>query len=277
VRPVNATVCNPISLACDIACTTFAELPLVEMPTATSPGRAKASSCRAKTWSNPRSFPMAVTQELFTDKAKAGKAGRSNAKRPTSSAAICCASAALPPLPNSKTLSPCRNALTSSSDTFAIVERVSLLRNSSCFVVIDASINSVTRGMKSFACFMHPPQSCTASVQATAHRATRTPVDDAFCILLKGLSTRTAEIHGSNRASSKGISWMQGRRFRREFRGDEHAKLPVWLYYDQLAEFVLYQSVTIAVHRRAVHGPWSRVAQFDRHSNHSSSLFFQPD
>src|SRR2546429_5010171 len=70
---------------------------------------------------------------------------------------------------------------------------------------------------------------------------------------------------------------MQGRRFRREFRGDEHAKLPVWLYYDQLAEFVLYQSVTIAVHRRAVHGPWSRVAQFDRHSNHSSSLFFQPD
>src|SRR6266550_1273836 len=231
------------------------------MPTATSPGRAKASSCRAKTWSNPRSFPMAVTQELFTDKAKAGKAGRSNAKRPTSSAAICCASAALPPLPNSKTLSPCRNALTSSS----------------CFVVIDASINSVTRGMKSFACFMHPPQSCTASVQATAHRATRTPVDDAFCILLKGLSTRTAEIHGSNRASSKGISWMQGRRFRREFRGDEHAKLPVWLYYDQLAEFVLYQSVTIAVHRRAVHGPWSRVAQFDRHSNHSSSLFFQPD
>src|SRR2546429_176989 len=155
------------------------------MPTATSPGRAKASSCRAKTWSNPRSFPMAVTQELFTDKAKAGKAGRSNAKRPTSSAAICCASAALPPLPNSKTLSPCRNALTSSSDTFAIVERVSLLRNSSCFVVIDASINSVTRGMKSFACFMHPPQSCTASVQATAHRATRTPVDDAFCILLR--------------------------------------------------------------------------------------------
>jgi len=70
---------------------------------------------------------------------------------------------------------------------------------------------------------------------------------------------------------------MPGRRFRREFRGGEHAKLPTWLFYDHLAEFVLYQAVTIAVHQRAVLGPWSGVAQFDRHSNHSSSLFFQPD
>src|SRR5258706_8646153 len=104
---------------------------------------------------------MAVTHELFTDKANAGKAGRSNAKRPTSSAAMCCASAALPPFPNKRALFPCLSAFTRTSLTFATVNTTSVLRSRLCFVAIDASISSLTRGSKSFVCFIHPPQTPT--------------------------------------------------------------------------------------------------------------------
>src|ERR1700674_2992360 len=97
---------------------------------------------------------MDVTHEVFTDRASAGRAGRSNAKRPTSSAAICCASAALPPLPNRSALFPCLSALTKISQTFATVNKTSELRSMPCFVAIDASINSRTRCSNSLVCFI---------------------------------------------------------------------------------------------------------------------------
>jgi hypothetical protein len=91
---------------------------------------------------------LEVTQELFSDKANAGKGGRSKAKRPTSSAAMRCASAALPPLPNNKALFPCLSASTRSSLTFSTVNRTSVLRSRVCFVAIDASINLLMRCWK---------------------------------------------------------------------------------------------------------------------------------
>src|SRR5712672_2904537 len=98
---------------------------------------------------------MAVTQEPFTDKAKAGRAGRSNAKRPTNSAAICWASAALPPLPKIKSLFPRFSACTRMALTFAAVDISSLLLSMDCFVAIDASIKELTRRSKSVVSFIH--------------------------------------------------------------------------------------------------------------------------
>ncbi len=51
-EPVSATVVMPSSCAASRPLTTFAALPLVEMPSATSPGRASARSWRANTSSN---------------------------------------------------------------------------------------------------------------------------------------------------------------------------------------------------------------------------------
>jgi hypothetical protein len=53
---------------------------------------------------------MLVTIELSVVRAIADSAGRSSRKRFTSSAAICWASAALPPLPKSKIFPPARKA-----------------------------------------------------------------------------------------------------------------------------------------------------------------------
>src|SRR6266705_230150 len=101
---------------------------------------------------------MAVTHEVFTDKVNAGKAGRSNAKRPTNSAAMCWASAALPPFPNRRALFPCCRALIRTSLTFATTDTRAELCSRSCFVAIEASISLITRGSKSLACFIHPPR-----------------------------------------------------------------------------------------------------------------------
>src|ERR1700722_15693303 len=100
---------------------------------------------------------MAVTQELFTERANAGKAGRSKAKRPTSSAAICCASAALPPFPNRITLFPCCNDATKISLTLPIVATSSELPSMVCFVARETLINSVTRWPNSPVSFIPPP------------------------------------------------------------------------------------------------------------------------
>src|SRR6266487_580353 len=53
---------------------------------------------------------MAVTTLESVVSARAGHGCRSFSKRPTSSAARCCASAALPPLPKSRTLRPAARA-----------------------------------------------------------------------------------------------------------------------------------------------------------------------
>src|SRR5215207_702796 len=51
---------------------------------------------------------MAVTADALSESERAGSARRSSMKRPTSSAAMCVASAALPPLPKRSTLPPSR-------------------------------------------------------------------------------------------------------------------------------------------------------------------------
>ena len=85
---------------------TFGLLPLVESATRTSPGATSDSTCRSKMRSNPKSLPAAVRTEEFVVRASAARLGRSLCSRTVSSAAKCCASAALPPLPKKTTLPP---------------------------------------------------------------------------------------------------------------------------------------------------------------------------
>src|SRR6266566_776746 len=108
---------------------------------------------------------MAVTHDVFTDKAKAGKAGRSNANRPTNSAAMCWASAALPPFPNRRALFPSWSALIRTSLTFATIDTRTELRTSSCFVAIEASTSLITRGSKSLVVFINAPNQGAAHVK----------------------------------------------------------------------------------------------------------------
>src|SRR5215472_6586784 len=98
---------------------------------------------------------MAVTHDVFTDNAKAGKAGRSNAKRPTNSAAICCASAALPPLPKSSSLFPLLMAASDTSLTRAIDEISTVSPSSLCLTAIDPSIDFAALCSKSAVWFMY--------------------------------------------------------------------------------------------------------------------------
>jgi len=95
---------------------TFCELPDVEMPMSTSPERPYASTQRAKTFSNPMSFPPAVMMEGSTVNAIAGIAARFTELRnlTTNSAARCWLSAALPPFPQNITLPPAFNFSASS-------------------------------------------------------------------------------------------------------------------------------------------------------------------
>ena len=100
---------------------------------------------------------MAVTHDVLTDNAKAGRAGRSKANLPTNSAAMCCASAALPPFPNSSTLLPCWNASTRISLTLAMSITTSALRSNRSFTVIEARIDSTTRASKSQVGIVYAP------------------------------------------------------------------------------------------------------------------------
>ncbi|SRR6266699_2320860 len=79
---------------------------------------------------------MAVMLEVFTDRAIEGREGRSKANRPTSSAAMCYASAALPPLPKRRILFPGVSALTKSSQAWARVVRTSIIS----LIIIRAAI-----------------------------------------------------------------------------------------------------------------------------------------
>jgi hypothetical protein len=65
-------------------------------------------------------LPIAVRIELSVVSAIAARPGRSRSKRPTSSAAKCCASAAEPPLPQARILLPLVSAPTMRSTAAAI-------------------------------------------------------------------------------------------------------------------------------------------------------------
>src|SRR6266566_2707608 len=74
--PSSATTRTPLARAAWAARSTFALSPLVECNTSRSPGRTSASTCRAKTASNPRSLPHAVSSDVSVVKATAGRARR---------------------------------------------------------------------------------------------------------------------------------------------------------------------------------------------------------
>src|SRR5258708_38913380 len=102
-KPITMITC---SRACSQAATMFGEVPEVEIARQTSPFAPSASIWRANTFSNPVSLAMQVSTPPSVVKAIAGSARRFSRNRLTSSPAICCASAAEPPLPNSRSLPP---------------------------------------------------------------------------------------------------------------------------------------------------------------------------
>jgi hypothetical protein len=74
------------------AASTLGESPLVEIASTTSPRRPSAWSWRENTCSKPKSLAIAVSAEESAVSARAGQPGRPGAsKRPTNSAATCCA------------------------------------------------------------------------------------------------------------------------------------------------------------------------------------------
>ena len=88
------------------------ELPDVEIASSTSPLAPSARTCFANTCSNE--IVVGDRGERATCRsvsAIAGSSGRSRSKRPTSSAAKCCASAAEPPLPQARMLAVGEQAL----------------------------------------------------------------------------------------------------------------------------------------------------------------------
>ena len=72
--PANPIVTSRRARACAKAVRTLPELPLVENPTATSPGAAWAMSCRTNTSSNPTSLPSAVSTAVSSTRQRAGRA-----------------------------------------------------------------------------------------------------------------------------------------------------------------------------------------------------------
>ena len=104
--PLNPINLHPIFLAEWSALITFLLEPPVLIPIKMSPCLANASTWRSNKYWNPKSLPTAVRIELSVVRAIAESALRSVLYLPTISAAICCASAALPPLPHSSILLP---------------------------------------------------------------------------------------------------------------------------------------------------------------------------
>ena len=107
--PRKATTGTPLARAASAARSRLGLEPLVLWRTRRSPGRQSASTWRAKTWSNPRSFPAARRSEVSVVRATAASARRVRAYRTTNSVARCWASAALPPFPAKKSVPPPRS------------------------------------------------------------------------------------------------------------------------------------------------------------------------
>lgn len=106
VSPVSAMVRQFNFMAASAALITFADVPLVLRATRTSPPLASAWTWRAKTSPYPKSLLSAVRADVSVVRAIDGQARLSSSYLPTSSAAMCWASAALPPFPQSKIFWP---------------------------------------------------------------------------------------------------------------------------------------------------------------------------
>ena len=97
---------------------TFLLFPEVVIPIAISPGFPIDSICLEKISLNEKSFPIAVNVEVSVDKDIAGIDLLFFLYFTTNSAAICCASDALPPFPNKIILLPFFNVLITKSKNF---------------------------------------------------------------------------------------------------------------------------------------------------------------
>src|ERR671910_312996 len=98
-------VSSPRRLASSKARTRLSELPLVDRPTAMSPGRPKAASWRAKTTSKPTSLARAVTTATSSVRERAGR-GRPPGRGCRKVVATAWASVELPPLPKANSRPP---------------------------------------------------------------------------------------------------------------------------------------------------------------------------
>ena len=95
---------------------TFLEFPLVDIAITISPLSTKLSHCLLKTKSNESSFAIDVIVDVSVESAIAGKLLRDFLNLPKNSAAMCCASAALPPFPKITIFLPdCKPFLISNS------------------------------------------------------------------------------------------------------------------------------------------------------------------
>src|ERR1039457_1777855 len=124
-RPRKAMDFRPSRPASWSAATMFGDLPLEVTTTTRSPGFESPATCRAKTCSKPKSFPMHVIREPSEERATAGSGRRLRSKRPTSSVAKWAASAALPPFPHIRSLPPARRVPTISSAAASMAGRIS--------------------------------------------------------------------------------------------------------------------------------------------------------
>src|ERR1700733_6046670 len=131
--------------------TKFAELPLVDSPTAMSRGCPNAPSCRENTTSTPMSLHSAVTTDVSLASPNAGS-GRTPPPGCRNSVAICCASVALPPLPKANSRPPAANLAAISRAHCAIraPSRLAITRRSSmtsaALATVDARTCSSTAG-----------------------------------------------------------------------------------------------------------------------------------
>ena len=97
--PINAIVFAPLFKETFKPFMTFLEFPLVDIAITISPLSTKLSHCLLKTKSNESSFAIDVIVDVSVESAIAGKLLRDFLNLPKNSAAMCCASAALPPFP----------------------------------------------------------------------------------------------------------------------------------------------------------------------------------
>ena len=147
LEPINPMVLSPIFFAVDIARITFGDCHSSKYQRPHHRDN-KASSCRENTRSKPWSFPIAVIHDVFTFSARAGRAGRSNANRPTNSRQ-CAVRPRRCRRYRTKPACCLFGASTKSSLIFATTDRTSALLRRSFFTAIDAWIERLTRFSKS--------------------------------------------------------------------------------------------------------------------------------
>src|SRR5271156_1517079 len=138
-------VSMPRRLASSKARSRLPELPLVDKPTAMSFRPPKAASWRANTTSTPMSLHSAVTTDVSLASPNAGS-GRASPPGLRNKVASCCASVALPPLPNANSRPPAANRAAAATAHSAIraPSRAQTVRRSSRISFALATVDART-------------------------------------------------------------------------------------------------------------------------------------